>query len=339
MGINWRQKIGMGIGALRHRMFGTRIPLNVMLSITDRCNNRCAYCRIPELQRSDPPLEVLQKLIKQMRQAGCWRVGLWGGEPLIRDDIEQIVATAKELGIYVTIDTNGALVDKRMNALNMCDHVVVAYDGDEKSHDTNRCPGSHRQALHALEVLPGKVDTWTITVLTKHNLDQVDHILDLAAQMGFACTFQVVHHNEVLGVPVSEFMPDAHRLRDTIGHLIARKREGAPIASSLAYLEYLRAWPDFCRPQIDHVVGDLPCLAGELYCNVDLNGSVYPCSLLVATIESPNAFELGFSEAFRRLDRHGCEACNASCYVEYNHLFALEPAVIWSWLAAMRKGA
>jgi len=337
MALGWRPAIGMGLGALRHRLFGTRVPLNVMLAVTDRCTNRCAYCRIPELGRPDPPLEKLLDLIRQMHRAGAWRIGLWGGEPLIRNDIAQIVGAAKEQGMYVTLDTNAALIDKRMDAVTMCDHVIVAYDGDKQAHEANRCAGSHVQALHALETLPSKVDTWTITVLTKNNLDQVDHILDLAEQLGFFCTFQVVHHNTVLGAPVDDFMPDQHALRETIGHLIDRLENGARIASSRAYLEYLRAWPDFREPKRTRPVGDLDCLAGDLFCNVDVDGKMYPCSLLVGTIQAPNAFDLGFAPAFARLDRNGCAACNASCYVEYNHLFALRPAVIQSWLATTRK--
>ncbi|MDP8225122.1 MAG: radical SAM protein [Candidatus Lernaella stagnicola] len=337
MAIPLRAKIGMGVGALRHRLFGACAPLNVMLAVTDHCNNRCAYCRIPELARPDPPLEKLQDLIRQMRRAGTWRLGIWGGEPLIRNDIGEIVATAKSLGMYVTIDTNGAFVDRHLDTLQNCDHVVVAYDGRRQAHQNNRCVGSHEAAVHALETLAGRVDLWTITVLTKYNLGEVDHILDLAERVGFACTFQVVHHNSVLGAPISDFLPDTKELRDVLGQIIARKEAGAPVANSVAYLEYLRAWPDFHHPQSPDPVGDLACLAGELYCNVDVDGSVYPCSLLIGLQEAPNAFELGFRRAFDGLQRHNCEACNASCYVEYNHLFALDPAVIWAWTKAMRK--
>jgi MoaA/NifB/PqqE/SkfB family radical SAM enzyme len=337
MAIPWRAKFGMGLGALRHRLLETRLPLNVMLAVTDHCNNRCAYCRIPELARTDPPLEVLIKLIRQMRAAGTWRLGIWGGEPLMRPDIAQIVGAAKELGMYVTMDTNGTLVEKRRDAVLACDHIVVAYDGMQQGHDSNRCPGSHKDALAALEMLAGKVDLWTITVLTKHNLEQVDHILDLAEKIGFACTFQVVHHNSVMGAPVEDFVPDPQRLREVIGHIIDRKQAGSPVASSRAYLEYLRAWPDYRHPQRTEPVGELACLAGELYCNVDVDGGVYPCSLQIGLQEAPNAFELGFADAFGALRRHDCEACNASCYVEYNHLFALDPAVVWAWTSAMRK--
>lgn len=337
MAVPWRAKFGMGLGALRHRLLDTRLPLNVMLAVTDRCNNRCAYCRIPELGRPDPPLDTLLRLIREMRRAGTWRLGIWGGEPLMRHDLAEIVAAAKREGMYVTIDTNGALIDQRRDALDLCDHVVIAYDGREPNHDRNRCAGSHAAARLALDVLPDKVDTWTITVLTKHNLHEVDHILDLAERLGFACTFQVVHHNVVMGAPVEDFVPDQKELREVIGHIIGRQAAGAPVANSRAYLEYLRAWPDFRQPQRPNRVGDLACLAGDLYCNVDVDGSMYPCSLQIGMQQAPNAFEMGFGPAFASLERHDCEACNASCYVEYNHLFALDPAVISSWTTAMRK--
>jgi len=335
--IPWQAKWGMGWGALRRRLFGARVPLNVMLAVTDRCTNRCAYCRIPERARPDPPLAQLLQLIDDMHRAGTRRLGIWGGEPLVRDDLGRIIDAAKRHHLYVTLDTNGALVEKRLPELLRADHIVVAYDGLPEAHDANRCRGSHEKARRALEILAPRMDTWTITVLTKHNLGSIDHILDLAEELGFACTFQVVHHNSLLGAPVEDFLPDQRALRTAIGHIIERREAGARIASSREYLEYLRAWPDFRSPQREHPVGGLECLAGQLFANVDVDGAVYPCSLLVGAPGAPNAFDMGFARAFAALSAPACQACNASCYVEYNHLFALDPAVIRAWTRAMRK--
>jgi MoaA/NifB/PqqE/SkfB family radical SAM enzyme len=163
----------------------------------------------------------------------------------------------------------------------------------------------------------------------------VDWLLNAAGRMGFRASFQVLHHNEKLGRG-DGLRPDDPELRDTIRLLIARKKEGKPIASSLRYLELLLDWPDFAAPRSERRGRRPRCQAGRLYCNVDVDGRLYPCSLFVDEVDAPSARERGFAAAFRAMPAVPCQACAAACFTEYNLLYGLDWRTGWNWWTALR---
>jgi MoaA/NifB/PqqE/SkfB family radical SAM enzyme len=309
--------------------------MNVMLAVTDRCTGGCAYCAIPQRQSREMTLPEIVRLLTEAAAMGCQRLGVWGGEPLCREDLGDIVRHAKDLGMFVTVDTNGHLIPERDDDLAPVDHLNISLDGDRRAHDAARGPGTFDRTLRGIAHSVGRYRFWTITVLTRENLDQVDWILDLARRLGFLTTFQVLHHNDTLGRNHG-LRPDEVELREVIAHLVARKREGAPIASSPRFLRYLQGWPDFAVNRRQAVDGAPACVAGGLYCNVDVDGRLYPCSLFVDEIEAPSVTELGFERAFAGLRPAPCGACSATCFTEYNLLFGLDWRTGWNWVRALR---
>lgn len=319
-------------------LLGRRRPVNVMVSITDSCCSRCNYCRIPEQGRPDLSTEQWKELFRQMAGAGTRRIGIWGGEPLMRKDIITLCSYARSLGIYVSLDSNGYLIPARKNILDVIDHLVLAYDGPEEAHDANREPGSYEKVMKALETTSGRIRLWTITVLTKHNIHHIDHILETAAEYGFMTTFQTLHHNEKLGGDTAAMMPGKEEYARAFAHLLKMKAAGAPIANSSRYLESLMNWPDHSVTRMVRRFHGVPCRAGRMYCNIDADGKVYPCSLLIGRYpEAANALEIGFSKAFHKVSELPCQACTASCYTEYNYLYNLVPSVVLEWHRAVRK--
>ena len=334
MSIQLSNIVRMAASSLAARVLDQRRPLNIMLAVTDRCTGRCNYCAIPSRKTPEMSLPQILCLLVEARGLGCQRLGIWGGEPLIRQDLGQIIAHAKDLGMFVTVDTNGHLLPKRDEALARVDHLNIALDGDRAAHDAGRGEGSFERTMRGVEHAVGRYLFWTITVLNKHNLDQVDWILDQARQKKFLATFQVLHHNEVLGRN-QDLFPDDQDLRETIRLLIARKKEGAPVATSLSALEHLLAWPDF-RVSRQNDYKDYPdCLAGQVYCNVDVDGGLYPCSLFVDQVVAPNVKDLGLGAAMEALEYPPCNACCATCFTEYNLLFALDWRTGINWVKAL----
>lgn len=327
----------MGCGVMRNGILGQKTPLNVMYSVTDRCLSNCGYCNIPARKKKELTTSQVFNLVDQISLAGCQRLGLWGGEPLVRDDIGEIVDYAKKKGLFVTLDSNGYLIPGKLNELRNLDHLILAFDGPEQAHDLNREPGSFQKVMAAIEAVSGKMPLWTITVLTKHNLDKIDFILDKAREYGFLATFQLLHHNSILGRNHDLFLPDNVSCGKAVEKLIAEKKKGAPIASSLKYLYHILRWGDYKNPVSPKEINSLKCQAGRLYCNIDTDGFVYPCSLLVDKMGSLNFLETGFKKAFESLEQDFCKGCMASCFTEYNYLYSLDISVIIGWLEAMRK--
>ena len=335
--LSLRNKTMMGWGAVRYRLTGHKFPLNIMLSVTDLCPSRCNYCQIPKRGYPGPATRELLNLIDQAADLGTQRLGLWGGEPLMRPDIGEIIDHAKERGMYVTLDSNGYFLPARIGELTRLDHVVIALDGPEEAHDANREKGSHRKALNAIEAAAGKVQTWTITVLTRNNLTAIPYVLDVAREYGTMTTFQILHHNNILARNKSLLMPSQEAYRKAIRQLLHEKRRGAPIASSTTYLQHLLRWPDYQQVTARDAGDGYRCLAGRLFCNIDSDGALYPCSLLVGEMEAPNVFTGGLQAAWKKLKEAPCDACVAGCFTEYSHLYGLHLPTIRQWMKAMRK--
>lgn len=332
-----RNIIRSGWCAIGANVWNRTSPLNVMLSVTNHCPSHCNYCNIPLRRQQELTTRQIFSLVGQISQMGCQRLGLWGGEPLCRDDIGEIIDYAKERNLFVTLDSNGYLVPEKMKLLKNLDHLILALDGPEEIHDLNRERGSFQKVMAAIEAVSGKISFWTITVLTKHNIESIDFVLDKARRYGFLATFQLLHHNDRLGRNSDALLPDAESYRKAIKKLILEKKKKAPIASSLNYLSYILQWPDYRITTYSHEVNNLRCWAGRLYCNVDTDGSIYPCSLLVDKVKALNFLDCGFKKAFENLMRNSCRACLASCFTEYNYLYSLDVSTILEWLNSMRK--
>ena len=69
-----------------------------------------------------------------------------------------------------------------------------------------------------------------------------------------------------------------------------------------------------------------------MYCNVDADGSVYACSLLVEKCEAQNAIEVGFKQAFDAIPPIPCQGCSSACFTEYNYIYSLDPMCILEWM-------
>lgn len=325
----------MGWRVFVANLTGSAVPLNIMLSVTNRCNGGCTYCRIPERGGDELSLGQIELLIDQLVAQGCQRLGIWGGEPLLREDISDIVRYAKRAGLFVTMDSNGFLLPKRQDILDSLDHLVLAFDGDEKAHDANRGKGAFQKTMPAIRLASGQIPLWSITVLTKHNMASVDYILKTAEAFGFLSTFQVLHHNAILAGDCRDIALSDKEQREVVSRIIAAKKRGAPVASSYNYLEHLLRWEDFSAPRLARPIKGVKCRAGKLFGNVDTSGAVFPCSLLVGEIPSRNFLEAGFQKAFEACDRGRCNSCIASCYTEYNYLYSLNPLTALEWTAAM----
>ena len=327
----------MGCGALSANFLRKKIPLNVMLSITNRCMSRCHYCDIPSRNQRELTTDEVFSLIDQISALGCQRLGIWGGEPLMRKDIAQIINYAKDKDLFVTLDSNGYLLPQKIHQLENLDHLLLAFDGDQNAHDLNRGSGSFQKVMKAIESASGSIPFWTITVLTKNNLDSIDFILEQARKYGFLATFQLLHHNDRLSSDCQHLFPSRNACRSAIEKLISEKKKGAPIASSLNYLNHILNWPDYKTANYPHSINRLKCWAGQMYCNVDTDGSVYPCSMFVEKTKALNYLNVGFKKAFESLKTDSCMGCLASCFTEYNYLYSLNVHTITEWLKSFRK--
>ncbi len=85
-------------------------PTTLLAEMTHRCPLHCPYCSNPlEMIRADEELTTddWKRVFTEARELGVLQLGLSGGEPLVRPDVEELAAHARSLGLYTTLVTSG----------------------------------------------------------------------------------------------------------------------------------------------------------------------------------------------------------------------------------------
>ena len=175
-------------------------------------------------------------------------------------------------------------------------------------------------------------------MLTRHNLDDVPRVLDLAEQLGFDATFQVLDVHTTRSARRAR--PEANELRRTFRFLLEARLAGRPVAMSEKALRYLLAWPDYDRFRLADGHEELTCMAGQVSCAIDADGSVYPCTPRLGAEPVGNIRDEGFDLAFARLRDNSCRACLSTACTEASFLYNFnKPALIEVARVAARGAA
>lgn len=179
--------------AWRRYALRRKVPLTVMIAVTGRCQCDCAHCSASGLP-ADGELSAAEvgAVIASAAALGAPKIGFTGGEPLLRPDLDGLIARAAALGLSVSVDTNGLLLDAaRARALAAAGltNVNVSLDSpDARRHDRLRnAPGCFDAAVAALRHcaaagLPCVVSTY----LTDKGLSEgrLDRLIALAREEG-----------------------------------------------------------------------------------------------------------------------------------------------------------
>jgi cyclic pyranopterin phosphate synthase len=105
--------------------FGRQIT-DLRVSVTDRCNFRCVYCRSANPENNMAHHELLEwdefeRLVRILVGMGIRKVRVTGGEPLVRPGVEDFIGRLKAIGVEdLSMTTNGFLLAER------CDRLVAA---------------------------------------------------------------------------------------------------------------------------------------------------------------------------------------------------------------------
>lgn len=163
-----------------------------MFELTYRCNFSCRYCYIPPKYKSKPELKTKEifSIFEQLRGAGCFYLGLTGGEPFMRRDIMDILLFAKRCGLQVIIYTNGSLIDDKIAAelgrlsLNKVDITIPAMS---KGAFEQICgvAGGQARVFSAIKLLrKNKVNLGFKSCVLKKNQDEIRDIQRFAVSLG-----------------------------------------------------------------------------------------------------------------------------------------------------------
>jgi MoaA/NifB/PqqE/SkfB family radical SAM enzyme len=306
---------------LLSRARGGKLPLAVTLSLTNRCNFRCVYCNVPDLPHAEMSTDDWLHAIDELSSAGMIRASVMGGEPLLRKDAGEVIAHLKRRGVHASMNTNGWLVEDRIDEVAQLDVICVSIDGPEELHDAQRRVGSFRRAMRAIELSRSRgVKVVTMTVLTPKGADTVDAVLRMAKEMGFRAHFHLEHDADCdTNAPIAPEIDDLG-VRALAELLMRRKDEGWPVGPSKTFLTALAE-----RGRRLH--GCDTCLASRYFCHVMPDGTVVPCLLTHRQAGAVSGRDVGYVEALERLPQPTDKGCSCEPLQEMNMLLAFQPEV------------
>jgi pyrroloquinoline quinone biosynthesis protein E len=265
-------------------------PLWLLAEITYRCPLHCAFCYNPtdyaDHTKNELNTDEWIKVLRDARKMGALQLGISGGEPLLRDDIEDIVTEANQLGYYSNLITSGVgLTEKRIDAFKAggLDHIQLSmHDITEEISNfvTDTKTFKLKQKVAAMIKDRGYPMVLNV-VIHRYNIGHIKEILEMAEKLGadyveLANTqyygWSLINRNQLM--PTKEQIDEAEKITNQFREYIGNK------------MKIFFVVPDYYaeRPK--------KCMNGwgEVFMIVTANGDVLPChsARVLPNIDFPN---------------------------------------------------
>ena len=281
-----------------------RMPVLVHFEVTLRCNARCGFC---DYWKTDPGARVdeLRSFADAARFFNPMLVTFTGGEPLMRRDLEEIVAAvshAVRLKYVMLITHGGMLSPERARALwdAGVDQFNISLDYLDSRHDAARgIPGLSARIFATVAAMRERgIDAIRFnTVIKDDNIDQLLPIVERAASVGCGVNFSV--YTDAKNGNRDHLVRDGRhaQLDEAVRALLAFKRRRRGVITNSDY--YLEQIPRYVRGEMTE-----PCRSGIRTIHIDPTGHVKRCP------DFPTDFHWA---AFRRYEPIACNACYYAC--------------------------
>jgi pyrroloquinoline quinone biosynthesis protein E len=176
-------------------------PIGLLAELTHRCPLQCPYCSNPtELAKAAGELDTATwlRVFHEAASIGVLQAHLSGGEPCARKDIVELVAGARDAGLYTNLITSAVTLDEaRIASLYDAglDHVQISFQGSEAAlaDRVGAYPGGHERKLRvARQVVAAGLPLTVNAVVHRQNLDSLEDIIAMALELG-AGRLEVAH--------------------------------------------------------------------------------------------------------------------------------------------------
>ena len=252
---------------------GNRQLYSVTLAVTNRCRYNCWHCYNAGRSQADMPLAVMKKLIRDIQSLGAVMITVSGGEPLLRNDLEEIAASFDDSSCLILNTTGDGLTHARARALRESGifGVGISLDSiDAEEHDRMRGkPGAFLTALKGLSIAADNGLYPYVIAVASHEFLQPENFREF---MKFASEngAREVHILEPIAAGKlsgkTDVLLDATDRQAILDYQKAISRdETLPILSTFLYLESPAAFG---------------CGAGLTHLYIDGSGEVCPCNLV-----------------------------------------------------------
>lgn len=267
-------------------------PLWLLAELTYRCPLQCPYCSNPleiAAVKEELDTESWFRVMGQARKMGAAQLGFSGGEPLLRPDLEVLIAEGRRLGYYTNLITSGLGMDAdRVAAFREAglDHIQISFQAS--SEDLNNFFAGSDKAFAQKKAMAKEVKRQGYPmvlnfVLHRHNIDQVEHILALSAELeadyvelANSQYYGWAFHNREQLLPSREQLRDAEEATNRY-----RDKHGDKMKIIFVVPDYYETRPKACMNGW-----------GSIFLTVTPDGTALPChSARSLPIDFPNVQE------------------------------------------------
>jgi PqqA peptide cyclase len=271
-------------------------PLALLAELTYRCPLKCPYCSNPlELSRYRQELDTAtwKRVLAEAAVLGVVQVHFSGGEPLVRQDLPELVQCARQLDLYSHLSTGGTLADEATLELLQSaglDAVQISLL-DARAAENDWLAGRSSFDRKRRAVLAARKLQFPVTlnvVLHRHNLDHLEAILELAAD--WQVNRLELAHVQYTGWAFrnrAALLPTRVQL-ERAGALVAAMRGRLPHLEIVHVLpDYFQSWPKACLHGW-----------GQVFLTVAPDGVVLPCQTAreIPGLEFPNVHSAPLTE-------------------------------------------
>ena len=316
-----------------------KIPLSGTFELTPRCNLSCRMCYVrlspSEIKGLGEELSAEEwvSIGEEARKKGMLFLLITGGEPLIRKDFRYIFSQLSKMGLLISINSNGTLIDEEMieffkeyppYRIN-----ISLYGGSDETYERLCGNGaSFEKTIKAINGLKAAgLEVKLNGSLTPYNQEDIKLMLDIAGKAG--CYIQM---GSYMFPPVRR-KQTYHGKGDRFTPF-----EAAKCSIAVDRIEGYNSCEDYQRLEGDKI----KCRAGRASFWINWSGMMSPCGMLVDPIE--NVLEKGFDKAWNKIMKSTeairlpkecvscsikeiCRPCAAMCYCETGS-FDLKPQYI-----------
>jgi MoaA/NifB/PqqE/SkfB family radical SAM enzyme len=330
---------------VRARVRGHPHTLNHLL--TSRCNGRCPTCLWRDQTAEEMDTADIVWLYRQAGREGMAQLVAWGGEPLLRADLPELLWVARRAGLVTTLITNGWLLEERWSELRgLVDTLIVSLDDVGPAHDRLRgLPGLYDRLEHfvpRLKADPRRPVLLVNTVLSRENDGALGRVAPVAGRWGAGLYFCTM---ETGGMQSAGFVDRLGPLALSPGRISAAARqaralkdEGLPILATRAFLDLLQR-----DPELD----GYRCRGPHSLLTVAADGAVGDCrrrDVPLADVRALRASGRSLSSiltlARRRellAETDSCTSCNNPDIIEMSWLWDLRPSMLRKVLELARR--
>ena len=315
-------------------------PYHCQFQVTRRCNLRCRYCCVwRDEWGGELSLKEIELLAGNLRHSGLKSVVITGGEPLLRDDIVDVIGVFKRAGLIVRLQTNGILLTSELSSELFkagLDDVYVSLDTLRAERFIKiaalRDDGAHQRLIENIKMLSSvakrhRSGRFLLTVITPDNHDEVEELVSFAGRWGYLIGLYGVETSDTqkgdaeIRVSGALFrMKDNERIllkRAFQKALMLKKKKGTPIFNSERLLRDYVEFYGLAKPDMHW-----HCRAGRHYLVVLPDGKVSVCN---GTAPVKGYDYQNLPELYRRKDREdifshyrmNCSGCICTRQLEY----------------------